>query len=415
MGRLQTVGQACLIDRKAVVLARDHHPPGPQVLHRVIGPVVPELHLDGTRPARQPQQLVSQTDAEERDAGLQQGTDGVDRIVTGLRITGTVGEEDAIRSVGQHRVRRSTGRNHRYPATARDQHPQDVAFDAEVVGDDVVGLFALMIVVAMRQAPHPLGPDIGIGGAGVLGQVHSLEPRKGTRRGQCRGLVDPLPRHQTATLGPLLAQDAGQPAGIDPGDANHPLAEQVGIQPLAHPEVARQQRQVSDDEPGRLDGRGLLVLRVHTDIANVRIGQGDQLAQVGRIGQDLLITAHGGIENDFANARTIGADRDTPEDGTVFQDQNCGLFQGILRTGMRHGRYRGGRVGPPQRRACQIRTKWHRIRRDSKGTAPGCPRAGVDTSISVHQAGGGTISRQFPGSRKGPPPRGLRLTSSKPE
>ena len=53
MRRDDVFGQARFIHRKTVVLARDHHLPGLQVLNRVIGAVMPELHLLGFRTCRQ--------------------------------------------------------------------------------------------------------------------------------------------------------------------------------------------------------------------------------------------------------------------------------------------------------------------------------------------------------------------------
>ena len=59
--------------------------PAGQVLHRMIGAVMAELHLDGPRAAGQRQQLVAEADAEDRDVGLENLADGLDRVVAGLR------------------------------------------------------------------------------------------------------------------------------------------------------------------------------------------------------------------------------------------------------------------------------------------------------------------------------------------
>src|SRR6267378_4280057 len=47
MRRPQVGAQRRRIDGEAVVLARDHHLAGVEILHRMIGAVVPELHLEG--------------------------------------------------------------------------------------------------------------------------------------------------------------------------------------------------------------------------------------------------------------------------------------------------------------------------------------------------------------------------------
>ena len=54
--RREPVRQARVIDREAVVLAGDHHLAGGEILHRVVGAVMAEFHLHGTRTTGQRQQ-----------------------------------------------------------------------------------------------------------------------------------------------------------------------------------------------------------------------------------------------------------------------------------------------------------------------------------------------------------------------
>ena len=63
----------------------------------------------------------------------------------------------------------------------------------------------------------------------------------------------------------------------------------------------------------RREARGLDVLIIGADIADMRKGEGDDLPGIRRIGQDLLIAGHGGVEADFADryagrARAIALD-----------------------------------------------------------------------------------------------------------
>ena len=81
----------------------------------------------------------------------------------------------------------------------------------------------------------------------------------------------------------------------------------------SRPPSARQlltiERQVANDEPGRVDLRGLEVVGVRADVADVRIRQRDDLAVVRRVGQDLLIARHRGVEHHLAERSAFGADR----------------------------------------------------------------------------------------------------------
>ena len=76
--------------------------------------------------------------------------------------------------------------------------------------------------------------------------------------------------------------------------------------------------------PGGVDLRGLQVLGRGAGVADVRIGQRDDLARVGRVGEDFLVAGDGGIENDFACGVAGGANRLAAEDGPVRQRQHRG-------------------------------------------------------------------------------------------
>jgi hypothetical protein len=67
--------------------------------------------------------------------------------------------------------------------------------------------------------------------------------------------------------------------------------------------------------------RGFLVLAVGAGIADVRIGQRNDLPALGRVGQDFLVSRHCGIENHFAYRFSIFADRRTVKDGSVLERQ----------------------------------------------------------------------------------------------
>ena len=73
--------------------------------------------------------------------------------------------------------------------------------------------------------------------------------------------------------------------------------------------------------------RRLHVFAVGTGITDVRIRQGYDLPAVGWIRQDLLVTSHRSIENDFADSFTVGADRCAVEYGSVLQCQNSRFTQ----------------------------------------------------------------------------------------
>ena len=70
---------------------------------------------------------------------------------------------------------------------------------------------------------------------------------------------------------------------------------------------------------------GFDVFLIRADDADMGKGEGDDLPGVGRIGQDLLISRHRGVEADFAHRARLGAKGVAFERGPVGQHQNAGL------------------------------------------------------------------------------------------
>ena len=134
MGRFDVRRQAGLVDRKTVVLAGNDDPLITEVLHRVVRAVVSEFHLGGFCAGGQAQQLVTEADAEGRQPGIDNLPDRLDGIVTGLRITRSIGQKHAIGLHGQYFGCFGGGWNHGHPAAvpvrlaSRDQgidgHPR---------------------------------------------------------------------------------------------------------------------------------------------------------------------------------------------------------------------------------------------------------------------------------------------------
>src|ERR1700730_9629688 len=90
MGGPQVGGQCGLVHRETMILTRYEDPAGVDLQHRVIGAVMSEFHFHGLRTARQSEQLMTQTNTEHGDVGLEELRNGGDGIVARLRITGSI-------------------------------------------------------------------------------------------------------------------------------------------------------------------------------------------------------------------------------------------------------------------------------------------------------------------------------------
>jgi hypothetical protein len=91
------------------------------------------------------------------------------------------------------------------------------------------------------------------------------------------------------------------------------------LEPALGSPVADERGQVANDETGRVDFRRLEIVGVRADVTDVRIRQRDDLPEVRRVRQDLLIARHGGVENDLAERAAFGTDRDALEHRAIFE------------------------------------------------------------------------------------------------
>ena len=106
-------------------------------------------------------------------------------------------------------------------------------------------------------------------------------------------------------------------------------------------------RQIPDHQPRRVYLRGLLVLTVHAGVADMRIGKGNDLAAVGRIGQDFLVPGDRGVEHHLPRGHAVGADRSPPENRSVGERKHGGRQQG--QNGLRDTDTKTGRAPRPSR------------------------------------------------------------------
>jgi hypothetical protein len=120
----------------------------------------------------------------------------------------------------------------------------------------------------------------------------------------------------------------GERPGVDPGQAHDAAPGHPGRKVGVGPPVGRRGGDVAEDRAAR-GGLGrarhlLEVVDVRADVAHVREGEGHDLGHVGGVGQDLLVTGHGGVEAHLAHRLADGADADPLQDGPVGQRQDSG-------------------------------------------------------------------------------------------
>ena len=78
-----------------------------------------------------------------------------------------------------------------------------------------------------------------------------------------------------------------------------------------------------DDKTFRLDPPGFHILRINAVVADQGVGHGDDLAFIGRIGEDFLVTGHGGVKHHLPRGLTRPGKRAAGEHQAVFQCEKC--------------------------------------------------------------------------------------------
>ncbi len=174
-----------------------------------------------------------------------------------------------------------------------------------------------------------------LAGRGDLGEVETFEATPGLCirlqlfdvEDAVRIVGDDAVRHA------VFADPGGQRAGIDAAQAD----DAAGLQPLVEMlggTVARRIGDIGleDDADGTVPGgrRQIFdVFLIRADIADVREGEGDDLAEVGGVRQDLLVTRKRRVEADFGLDLAGRADALAFDHGAIGKNEKSSrLFNG---------------------------------------------------------------------------------------
>ena len=115
---------------------------------------------------------------------------------------------------------------------------------------------------------------------------------------------------------------ANQRARIEPGDDGDavPRQERAGLG-IRTP-VAGDGREFANHQAFDVRPRGFVIALAGSVVADLGIGEDDDLAGVRRVGEDFLIAGEGGVENHFPGPFGRGAKTPALEDRAVFQGEN---------------------------------------------------------------------------------------------
>jgi len=154
-----------------------------------------------------------------------------------------------------------------------------------------------------------------------LDVVHTNEARPFAGAADGFGVAQALGA-QAGLEGASDAELLGNRAGVDAFEAGDIVRGQVFIERLAAAPTAGDGAQFADDVAGDLGAIALGVKRVDAVVADLRRGHRDDLGKIGRVGQNLLVARHAGVENGLAEHRFPGAKRRAAEHTAIFQGQH---------------------------------------------------------------------------------------------
>ena len=222
--------------------------------------------------------------------------------------------------------RRGRRRHHRHLAGMTCELAQNVALDAVIDGDDVE-FRVLLAAVAFVPLPRRLFPDKALPRRHHRHEIHADETGPGFGVALERLDVEVSGRlvRDHGIRHAVLANERRQRAGVDAGKADDAAAFQPGIEIARRPIIRRLgDRGMQHDAAGarrrrEIDGFDVLVIR--SDIADMRKREGDDLPRIGRIGEDLLIAGHRGIEADLADRVPGRAEAGAFQHGAVREHQ----------------------------------------------------------------------------------------------
>src|SRR5439155_3706735 len=259
---------------------------------------------------------------------------------------------------------------------------------------------------AAPQLPRTFRPLVRLGTRDV---AHEVAPDQTRRR---LGAPDETLRieidaRDDRLLGPAVAEVPHERAGIDALDAGNAVPREVGAEALLRAPARGSLAVLAHDEAAHVGTARLDVLTVHADVADLRVGHGDELPLVGGIGQDLLVPGHAGVEDELARDLTERAEGAAAEDRAVGKREERGLRRHqALRSAAACGRS-SCRRRPPTSTACTRPIISHPSKGvlrplERKWRASTCQQRSGSTSVRSAAAPGARVPAGSPRMRAGP-------------
>jgi hypothetical protein len=129
----------------------------------------------------------------------------------------------------------------------------------------------------------------------------------------------------------FVADQVGEFAGIDTRESNDAAGFQPFVKMFGVPVIRRFSDGGFDHEAAHGGAGckigGFTVVIIGADIADVREGECDDLARIGRVCEHFLVARHGGVETYLRHRLTFSAKTKALNHRAIGQNQNCCYFR----------------------------------------------------------------------------------------
>lgn len=254
-------------------------------------------------------------------------------IGKGGGIARAVTDKDGVGFVAEDLFGGGLGRDNGNVHLLLGEAGEDVAFNAQVVGHNLVALAGVVgdmfvadcegffeIVEFLRNFVF-----VGLRYGDVVDEVCTVDAGDGRSGGYefinvfgcCR---DDGPH------GAFVSQMKDESTGIDTLNAGDVMLLHIICKVDLTAPVAGGRAEFLDHKGGNLGTGGFVVQFVNAVVPDLGVGHDDHLAQVRGVGKNFLITGHAGIKNDFGGHLSGGSKRTSVEDCAVFEYERCGYL-----------------------------------------------------------------------------------------
>ncbi len=123
---------------------------------------------------------------------------------------------------------------------------------------------------------------------------------------------------------------ANERARVNVSNDRNAVTLEICLRGFAGAPVGRKLGKFADDQPFDVGLAGFLVIEIGADVADVGIGEANDLPGIAGIGEYFLIAGEAGIENDFAAAAGASARRTTVKYSSVLERERRACCGGLV-------------------------------------------------------------------------------------